>query len=354
MSRQGQEYPALVVVSDLHRRVTGVSATIRNLIPIQRSQFHLRLWSKLPPAGQQPTSAWQLYKALRRRPTDRDFHLWHVRRNNEMQWALFFKHVLRCPIKIVFTSAAIRRHSAFPRWLISQMDAVIATSDKAASYVDNVQAVVGHGVDVDRFKATSSRQEALARLGVEFSHAIGQFGRIRPEKGCDYFVETMIDLLPRHPEWGAILVGKTTPPFVAFQEKLQAQIAAAGLTQRIVWLGEIPNEQIARIYNAMSIVVAPSRYEGFGLTPIEAMATGAPVVAADTGAYAQMIDQGQTGYVFPVGEMQAFNRHLEELVSHPTRLAAMAHRCREKVVSEFSIQKEADGIAEVYQQLWAA
>lgn len=45
----------------------------------------------------------------------------------------------------------------------------------------------------------------------------------------------------------------------------------------------------------MSFVVAPSRYEGFGLTPLEAMASGAPVIAADTGAYAAMIVPGTNG-----------------------------------------------------------
>ena len=74
-----------------------------------------------------------------------------MRRNTEMRAALWARDVLRLPVKIVFTSAAIRRHSAFPRWLISRMDAVIATTEAAASFVPHVRGIVPHGVDTERF-----------------------------------------------------------------------------------------------------------------------------------------------------------------------------------------------------------
>ena len=84
-------------------------------------------------------------------PADKPFNIWHVRRNSEMQFAIFARDILKLPVKIVFTSAAQRRHSAWPRWLISKMDAVIATSEEAASFVPNVVSVIPHGVDLDRF-----------------------------------------------------------------------------------------------------------------------------------------------------------------------------------------------------------
>ena len=344
---------AIVLITDLHRRITGVSATIRNLVPLQSSQHNVRLWSRLPLAGHPRLSFWKVLKLLRRKPRNQAFHIWHARRNNEMLWALLFKYLFRCPLRIVFTSAAIRRHSCWPRWLIRRMDAVIATSSRAAELVDHVTAVVGHGVDVDRFQAVMTRGQALTRLNVPFERAIGQFGRVRPEKGSDYFVRTMIELLPNFPDYGALLVGKVQPRFVKFNEDLKKEVRKAGLQNRIVWLGEVPFCDIPAIYNAMDIVVAPSRYEGFGLTPIEAMATGAPVVAADTGAYKQMIDQGETGYVFPVGDQPQFKAYVGELMEDREKRDAMATACRHKVVAQFSIEKEAAGIAAVYETVWA-
>ena len=351
MSEQSTDR-AVVLITDLHRRITGVSATIRNLVPLQSEQQNVKLWSRLPFAENSRLNGWQVYKLLRRRPTNRKFHIWHARRNNEMLWALFFKVILRCPLKIVFTSAAIRRHSMWPRWLISKMDAVIATSPAAAELVEPVVAVVGHGVDVKRFAAQGSRTAALAKLDVVFEKAIGQFGRVRPEKGSDIFVEAMIDLLPDYPEFGAVLVGKVTSKFEKFSEQLQKKVRDAGLQDRIVWFGEVSFSEVPAMYNAMSIVVAPSRYEGFGLTPIEAMASGAPVIAADTGAYRQMIDPGVTGAIFPVESDKLFKEYLNEFMGDPERLLDMRTACQAKVQDEFSIVKEAAAINEVYESIW--
>jgi mannosyltransferase len=117
-------------------------------------------------------------------------------------------------------------------------------------------------------------------------------------------------------------------------------------------LGEVPFSEVPAVYNAMSIVVAPSRYEGFGLTPIEAMASGAPVIASDTGAYRQMIDQGVTGAIFPVGNDKLFKEHLSELMGDADRLLDMGTACQAKVQDEFSIVKEAAAINEVYESIW--
>ncbi len=344
--------PAQIVVTDLHRRITGVSATIRNLVHRQREEFDLKVWSKLPIDGFQAYSVLKLYKLLKARPTDKPFHIWHVRRNNEMQWALFFKYILRCPIRIVFTSAAIRHHSVWPRWLISKMDAVIATSDKAASFLNNVSAIVHHGVDTQKFAPTATREQALSKLGFKFKYAIGQFGRVRPEKGADYFVDAMIELLPKHPDFGAVLVGKVTAKFESFSNDLRAKVKAAGLEERIIWHGEVPFSEVPAVYNAMSLVVAPSRYEGFGLTPLEAMATGAPVVAADTGAYAAMITPGINGFIFPVNDVETFKSQLDGLLSDPQSIQQMSDSCQQRVREHFSIEKEVQGIADVYHALW--
>ena len=346
--------PAQVVVTDLHRRITGVSATIRNLVHHQRKEFRLNIWSKLPVDGFESFTVSKLYKLLKQRPSDKPFHICHVRRNNEMQWALFFKHVLRCPIRIVFTSAAIRHHSAWPRWLISKMDRVIATSEKAASSLDNVSAVVHHGVDIQKFRPTVSREDAVQRLGFPFKYAIGQFGRVRPEKGVDYFVQAMIELLPQYPDFGAVLVGKVTAGFERFSNDLRARVKAAGLENRIIWYGEVPFEQVPEVYNAMSFVVAPSRYEGFGLTPLEAMASGAPVIAADTGAYAAMIEPGTNGYIFPVHATNKFKEYLQRLMDDPESIPTMSDDCQRRVREQFSIEGEVRGIAEVYHRLWDA
>ncbi len=79
----------------------------------------------------------------------------------------------------------------------------------------------------------------MAATGLPGRHLIGCFGRIRHQKGTDLFVDAMIALLPRYPDWTAILCGRITPEHAAFGDELKARIAAAGLSERILFLGEV-------------------------------------------------------------------------------------------------------------------
>ncbi|MGG2478098.1 glycosyltransferase family 4 protein, partial [Rhizobium sp. BR5] len=72
-----------------------------------------------------------------------------------------------------------------------------------------------------------------------------------------------------------------------------ADVAAAGLSDRIVFQGEV--DDIKPWYRRLTLYVAPSRNEGFGLTPLEAMASQTAVVASNAGAYEEMIVRGKTG-----------------------------------------------------------
>jgi mannosyltransferase len=143
-----------------------------------------------------------------RRPETKPFSIWHVRRNTEMRAGIWSRDVLGLPIKLVFTSAAQRRHSAFPRWLISRMDAVIATTDKAAEFIAGTHAVVPHGVDTKRFHPTQDRLSAWREHDPDSTRAIATVGRIRPEKGTDVFVDAMIRALPDLPDTVALVIGR--------------------------------------------------------------------------------------------------------------------------------------------------
>jgi mannosyltransferase len=270
-----------------------------------------------------------------------------------MFWGLFFKHVLRCPLKLVMTSAAIRRHSWFPRQLISGMDAIIATSEQAAGFVDRVVATVPHGVDTRRFLPPEDRPKEFQKLGLPGKYGIGIVGRIRPEKGTDLFVKAMLELLPRHPDFTACIVGRATLEFTGFQQDLARQIRDRGLQDRIVWLGEIDFSRMHEFHRAMSLNIAPARYEGFGLVPLESMACGVPVVASRTGAYPKIVTPGVHGELVPCDDLPALIAAVDTMLSNPLRLQQMGAACRERVEREFSARREAEEILKVYRQLWA-
>ena len=158
-------------VTNFNRNFTGVSATAANVIRQQADRYDLRLVGYPLPGCPNPITLRQA-RAQSRNTLGRPFAIWHVRRNTEMRAAIWARDVLKLPISVVFTSAAQRRHSMVPRWMISRMDAVVATSAAAAGFVPHVRATVPHGVDTDRITPAADRAAAAAAEGRHGGDAI--------------------------------------------------------------------------------------------------------------------------------------------------------------------------------------
>jgi len=251
----------------------------------------------------------------------------------------------------VFTSAAQRHHTWITRWLMGRMDAIIATNDVSASFLRRPATVIAHGVDTDRYAPPQNRAAAFAEAGLPGRYAIGCFGRVRAQKGSDVFVEAMCRLLPRHPDFAAVMVGGIMPEQAAFADDLRRRIEAAGLQSRFVITGELPIEEVPRWYQRLTIYAFTSRNEGFGLTLIEAMSAGAALVAARAGAAELVVEDGTTGVLTPPGDVDALVAALEPLMRDPASAAAMGERGRARVLKKFSLDAEAAAIAAVYRRL---
>ncbi len=340
-------------VTNFNRNFTGVSATAANVVRQQVKTHDLALVGQPLPGCPDPIPLAQARALSRTPPPGRPFAIWHVRRNTEMRAALWARDVLRLPIRIVFTSAAQRRHSAFPRWLISRMDAVVATTEAAAGFVPHVRAVVPHGVDTGLFTPAGDRAAAWAALGHGGAMGIATVGRIRPEKGTDLFVEAMLRLLPGLPGAVALVVGRAAREHQAFLEELKTRIAAAGLSGRILFPGEVAAAELPALMRALSLVVQLPRYEGYGMVPLEGMASGVPFVASEAGYYRAFSAQGRAGVMVAQEAAEDAAEAARAILSDPARHAAMAAAARDIAEESFSARAEAEGIEAVYQALWA-
>lgn len=341
-----------LIVTNFNRNFTGVSATAAGVVRQQAARYDMALVGRPLPGCPDPISLAQARTLSKSLPEGKPFTLWHVRRNTEMRAAIWARDVLRLPIRIVFTSAAQRRHSAFPRWLISRMDAVIATSDVAASHVPHVRGVVPHGVDTDLFTPAPDRATAWAATGYPGHAGLATIGRIRPEKGTDRFVDAMLALLPDNPHATALVIGHAAPADQAFLDGLKSKVMDAGLTGRILFPGEIPARELPALVRALSAVVQLPRYEGYGMAPLEGMASGVPFVATDAGSYRLFCDKGRCGTIVPEDNPAAATLALSTILNTPGHLSRMAKNARTRAETCFSIKTEADGIGAVYDMLW--
>lgn len=339
-------------VTNFNRNFTGVSATAANVVRQQMLHHDLALVGYPLPGVCEPISKSMAKAQSRRTPAGRDFAIWHVRRNPEMQTAIWARDVLRLPIRIVFTSAAQRRHSAFPRWLISKMDAVIATTDRAADFVPHVRGVVPHGVDTEVFTPAANRSSAWVAQGFGGTLGIATVGRIRPEKGTDVFVNAMLKLLPDLPGAVALVIGRAAKEHLGFEAGLKKQIAAAGLADRILFTGETPPEKLPALMRSLSLVMQLPRYEGYGMVPLEGMASAVPFVGSDAGYYSEFSAQGRTGTVVAQEAADSAALAARAILADPVHYAAMAKTARIIAQDSFSATAEASGIEQVYQTLW--
>ena len=156
---------------------------------------------------------------------------------------------------------------------------------------------------------------------------------------------------PRHPRAQLVFTGRITPDNRAFADGLIARARAAGLGGRIRFLGEIPWADVVRHYQALDLFAAPARWEGFGLTPLEAMACGVPVVAARVGAYETLIRDGETGTLVARGDVEALAAALDRWLSDDAGRAAAGVAARGHVVAHHAIESEARAIVQVYRRL---
>jgi len=261
--------------------------------------------------------------------------------------------LLGWPLKLVFTSAGQRHHTWVTKFLIARMDAVIATSEFAASYLRRPATVILHGVDPVVYRPPPDRAAAFAATGLPGKYGIGCFGRVRPQKGTDVFVEAMCRLLPKFPDFTAVVIGAITADQRGFADQLARRAQAAGIAERLRFLGELPIEDVPPWYQRIILYAFTSRIEGFGLTLLEAMAAGTALVAARAGAAEAAVEHGETGLLVPPGDVDALVAALEPLMRDPQRAAEMGGRARERVLARFSIDGEVQKIVDVYRQVWA-
>lgn len=340
-----------IIVANLHRRFTGVSATVAALVPVQQKTEDIGVLDEGDLGLPNTLHIRRILIHGWSKPTQGKWRIWHARRDVEMLLGLFLRYILRQPWKLVFTSAAPKRHGNFLMSIINRMDAIISTSPRAAEFLDWHTTVVTHGVDTELFVPVADKTALHKKLKLPAKYNIGVFGRIRASKGTDLFVDALLEVLPDFPDFGAFITGECKSSDDEYLAEMKAKIAAAGLDDRIIFLGDVDMEQVRWLYQATSLCVAASRREGFGLTPLEAMASGTAVLTSKAGYWPWLVKAGETGQLFETGDAADLASALREMLSDPERLVQMGKNGREHMVESHSIQTEVAGIQAVYEAL---
>lgn len=340
-----------LILGNSNKRFSGVTSTMLQVLEEQKKILNVAvLGDHFVPEDTTTLSFWQATKLRKNRTKPLIFH---ARRNNEMIQALILKVCFRVPMKIVFTSTAQRYHSWLTRWLMSKMDGLVSTCAAAAHYMAyKPDIIIPHGIDQTTYTPTIDKSALWHELGLTGKYGIGIFGRVRKQKGVDLLIDAAIPLLQQHKDYNVIIVGEITPDNQAFVDEQKQKIASANLENRFIFTGKQPFENIPKLFRAMSIITALSRNEGFGLTVLEAMSSGVPVLASSAGAWPEIISDGIDGYLTPCGDISKISERLNHLMTLPSAtLNDMGVQGRKKIEERFTTQKEAQTLCKYFQNL---
>ncbi|MBL50243.1 MAG: hypothetical protein CMP28_15035 [Roseibacillus sp.] len=342
-----------VILGNSNPRFSGVTSTMLQTLPGVCSAIPVAVLGPHHLPDDVPSLTFREFVKLCRQPLRSGRHrIFHARRNNEMIQALLARKLFGARIKIAFTSTAQRQHTWLTKWLIAQMDGLLTTCTGAAAVLDRPpDRMIPHGVDLKTYAPPSSKQEGWKALGLPGDYGVGVFGRVRPQKGIDILIEAALPLLAKHPGPTLVIVGETTPKFRAYQEHLEGMVAEAGLTERVHFLGKQPHDKLPGLFQGMSLVVALSRNEGFGLTVLEAMASGCAVLASHTGAWRDIIREGTDGATVPCDDIPATRAALDQLFSNSDSLESTGAAGRQRVEDKYEVAMEAKALVDYYRCL---
>jgi glycosyltransferase involved in cell wall biosynthesis len=233
------------------------------------------------------------------------------------------------------------------RRLATTADRVIAQCDDEVRELVRLGVPVGRvsvipsGVDLERFRPDGTR--APRRAG---SARILTVGRLVPRKG---FAD-LIRALPAVPEAELVIAGGTPDATDADPEavRLRALAAELGVSDRVCLLGAVGREAMPAWYRSADVVACTPWYEPFGLTPLEAMACGRPVVAYAVGGLAESVRPGVTGVHVPPGDVSALAAALRDLLADPGRRERYGRAALSRARTRYGWTDVASELTQVY------
>ena len=198
-------------------------------------------------------------------------------------------------------------------------------------------AAIDLGTDPDRFQPRNDSGALRRRYELGDAPLLLTVARLVPHKGQDVGIRALAQLAGELPSLRYMLVGDgpDLPRLVALAEEL-------GVADRVIFAGALGDDEIAEAYATATVYVGPSRLdreryvEGFGISFVEAGASGTPAVASNSGGIRSAVRDGETGILVPADDPGAFAAAIRALVTDESRRRAMGRAARSAVESHYN------------------
>jgi glycosyltransferase involved in cell wall biosynthesis len=265
----------------------------------------------------------------------------------------------------------VTAHSLFGEHTQETIDAVMAPNLRAAERViavsphvaeqaiqlgvaPNRVRVIRSGVDVERFRPRDG-QAARQRLGFHVETPLVLFvGNLEPRKQVDVLLRAMAHVRREVANAMLVVVGSGENAGVQDQTARLVDLAHdLELDEALRFAGRATDGQLMDYYAAADVFALPSSSEAQGIVALEAMACGLTVVATAVGGLVGTIDNGQTGFLVPSGDVESLADVLLEVLPDAARRRAIGVAARERVERDFSWSRSIEATQDVYRDVLA-
>ncbi|MDA4127891.1 MAG: glycosyltransferase family 4 protein [Thaumarchaeota archaeon] len=243
------------------------------------------------------------------------------------------------PSKRYLMRHALRHYDA----LISVSDFVRHRFSKFVGERPSRQYTVYNGVDIDFFNPAIDPTPLRRRLGLTNKKVVLYVGRLAPRKGVQHLLDAFALAVKTFPELALVICGRGE-----MEGGLRSQTQKLELTQRVVFPGLVPQEDLPLYYALSDVVAVPSTYEPMGIVPLEAMSAGRPVVASNTGGIPEVVEDTRTGLLVPPGDAPALAEALCSLCADEDLARKLGERGRAAVVGKYTWERIAVATLQAY------
>jgi len=236
------------------------------------------------------------------------------------------------------------------RWTLRHAGALTAITEDCRQHAlragapDRSVHLVFNGTDLRRFSPAASGNGSVdARFG---PHMIFACRQLFPRKGIRFLIEAAAQLAPRFPDLKVVIAGDgfERPELLRLAETL-------GISERVQFLGWVPNTELPPYYRAAAVSVIPSLEEGFGIPAAEAMGCQTAVVASDAGGLPEVVEHGVTGLIVPRGDSSALAAAIGALLADPAKRNQMGRAGRERALRLFDWDRTAEQLERIYAEV---
>jgi glycosyltransferase involved in cell wall biosynthesis len=241
-----------------------------------------------------------------------------------------------------------RQFARLERWTANRAAALVTHSEShrrqvATDYrvpADRIR-VIPHGVRPVRATAPRPRNPAQV-LAVSAA---------TPRKGVETFLRAADRLSREFPAARFVWAGKDTPTAPGGRTWAEYREAEWPQLGNVTFTGACSDADLADLYAESGVYLCTSLYESFGLTLVEAMHAGVPVVAPRTAAMPEVVRDGETGYLYEPDDFEGLARSVASLLRSPGAAAELGRNGQRRAAEEYSVDRMSERVLEVYRRV---